>query len=92
MQEHIIHIKLMNEPRAGDSQGEHSVDRGRLDHQDEGLIVVDAGSLGEAAKNPTSLVPIQRAIRTELVHENPLDSYDVGANRARDKFPSVVGD
>jgi hypothetical protein len=33
------------------------VDGGRLDDQAESLIVVDAGPLGEAAKNPTSLVP-----------------------------------
>jgi hypothetical protein len=32
MQEHIIHIKLMNHPGARDSQGEHGVDHGRLDH------------------------------------------------------------
>jgi hypothetical protein len=33
------------------------VSGGRLDHWVEGLIIVDARPLGEAAKNPASLVP-----------------------------------
>jgi hypothetical protein len=71
MQEHILHIKLMNWPGARDGQGEHDADRGRLDHRTKGLIVVDAGSLGEAAKDLESLVPLQRTGGFELVLENP---------------------
>jgi hypothetical protein len=56
VQECILDIKLMNRPGARDGQGEHGADHGRLDHRAEGLIVVDAGSLCEAAKNPASLV------------------------------------
>jgi hypothetical protein len=68
------------------------VDRGRLDHQAEDLIIVDAGSLGEAVKNPLSLVPVQGAVRIELVLENPLAGDDVGANGMRDKMSGVIGD
>jgi hypothetical protein len=68
------------------------MDHGRLDHQAEGLIVVDAVSLGDAMKNSVSIVPFQRAIGIELVLENPLVGDDVGINGARDKIPSVVGD
>jgi hypothetical protein len=92
VQEHIIRIKPVNRPGAGDDQGEHGADCGRLDHRGECLIVVDAGSLGEAAKNPTSLVPVQGAIRIELVLKNPLAGDDVGANRTRDKISCVFGD
>jgi hypothetical protein len=92
VQEHIFHIELMNRPGAGDSYGEDSADRGRLDHRAEGLIVVNVGSLGEAAKNPVSLVPFQGAIRIELVLENALAGDDVGANGVTDKIPGVVGD
>jgi hypothetical protein len=92
VQECILDIKLMNRPGARDGQGEHGADRGRLDHWAEGLIVVDARSLGEAAKNPASLVSFQRAIRIKLVLENPLVGDDVGANGMRDKIPGVVGD
>jgi hypothetical protein len=92
MQKHILHIKLMNRPGAGDGQGEHGADHDQLDHWAKGLNVVDVGSLGEAAKNPVSLVPVQGAVGVELVLENPLAGDDVGANWARDKIPCVVGD
>jgi hypothetical protein len=46
----------MNRPGVGDDWGEHDADCGWLDHQAEGLIVVDARSLGEATKDPASLV------------------------------------
>jgi hypothetical protein len=92
MQEHILHIELVNQLGEGDNQGEHGADRGRLEHWDEGLIIVDTGSLGEAAKNPASLVSVQVVIGIELVLENPLTDDDVGANRMRDKILGVVDD
>jgi hypothetical protein len=92
MQEHILHIKLMIQSGAGDNQGEHGADHGRIDHRAEGLIVVNVGSLGEAMKDPTSLVLFQRAIGVELVLENLFACDDVRANGARDKIPGVVGD
>jgi hypothetical protein len=92
MQEHILHIKLMNGPGVGDGQGVHSADRGQLDHRIECLIVVNAGSLGEAVKDAASLIPFQRAIRVELVLENTFASDDIGANGTRDKVLGVVGD
>jgi hypothetical protein len=92
MQEHILHIKLMNWQGARDGQGEHDADRGRLDHRAECLITVDAGSLGEAEKDPTSLVPFQGSVRVELVLENPFAGDDIGANGVRDKISGVVGD
>jgi hypothetical protein len=57
------------------------VDHGRLDHRAEGLIVVDVGSLGEATKDPMS-----------LVLQNPFVSDDIGANGVRDKISGIVGD
>jgi hypothetical protein len=92
VQERIIHIKLMNWPGPRDGLGEHGVDRGQLNHRAEGLIVVNAGSLDEAVKNPTNLVPFQGAIGIKLVLENPLADEDVGANGVRDKIPGVVDD
>jgi hypothetical protein len=81
VQERILYIELMNGPRAGDGQGEHRADDVRLDHRPESLIVVDAGPLGEAAKNLASLVPFQGTVRVELVPEDPIVGDDVGANR-----------
>jgi hypothetical protein len=63
------------------------VDYGRLDHRAEGLIIVDTGSLGEAAKDSTNRILFQRAIRVELVHGNPFAGDNVGTNRERDKIP-----
>jgi hypothetical protein len=92
VQERILHIKLMNRPRVEDGQGENSVDRGWLDHRAEGLIVVDVESPSEAVKDPTRLVPFQRAVEVEHVIENPFDGDDVGANGVRNKIPGVVAD
>jgi hypothetical protein len=92
VQERIHHIKLMNRPGAEDGQGEHGADRGRLDHQVEGLIIVEVGSLGEGVKDPASLVPFQRVVRVELVFENRFACDDVGTNGARNKISDVVGD
>jgi hypothetical protein len=82
----------MNRLGAGDDQGEHGADHGRLDHRAKGLIVVDAGSLGEAMNDPGSLVPLQRAVEVELMLKNPFAGDDIIANGARDKIPGVVGD
>jgi hypothetical protein len=41
-------------------------------------------------KDPTSLIPFQGAIRIKLVLEDPFTGDDVGANKTRDKIPSVV--
>jgi hypothetical protein len=68
------------------------MDRGRLDHRAEGLIVVDDESLGEAAKNPASLVSVQGVIKIELVLENSLVGDDVRTNGTRDKIQGVVSD
>jgi hypothetical protein len=92
VQERVLYIELMNGQGAGGGQGEHRADGGRLGHRVEGLIVVNAGPLGEAAKNPASLVPFQGAVGVELVLEDPFVGDDVGANRTRDKLPSIVGD
>jgi hypothetical protein len=43
-------------------------------------------------KNPTSLVPFQGAIGVKLVIEDSFAGDDIGANRMRDKIPSVIGD
>jgi hypothetical protein len=48
--------------------------------------------LGEATKDSACLVPFQRAIGVELVLEDPFTGDNVGANRARDKISSIVGD
>jgi hypothetical protein len=48
--------------------------------------------MGEAMKDPASLILFQRVVGVELVLENPFAGDDVRANRARDKILGVVGD
>jgi hypothetical protein len=50
------------------------------DGRAESLIVVDARSLGEIAKDPVSLVPFQRVIGVELVPEKSFVGDNIGAN------------
>lgn len=91
MEEGILHIQLVNWPIAGDRQAEDGADCGRLDDGAEDLVEVDAVELGEAAKDPASLVPIQTAVGLELVVEDPLASDDIGTVWAGDQVPCTVG-
>jgi hypothetical protein len=92
MQECVLHIKLVDKSGMGDDQRKHHAKGGLLDHWAEGLIVVNTGPLGEAMKDPMSLVLLQGVIRVELVLKDPFAGDDVGTNKTRDKIPSVVGD
>jgi hypothetical protein len=92
MQEHILHIKLVDGPGMLDGQGKHHANGGWIDNRAKCLIVVDVGPLGEAVKNPTGLVPFQGDVGVEFVLEDPFIGDDVGANRMRDNIPSVVSD
>jgi hypothetical protein len=56
----------MNRPGASDDQGEHSAYRDRLDNQAKGLIVVDAGLLGEAMKAQRALYHSKEASKLNL--------------------------
>jgi hypothetical protein len=49
------------------------------------------GALGEPLEDPTSLVPVQRAIHLEFVLEDPLVGDDIGPRRPRNQVPHVVG-
>jgi hypothetical protein len=81
----------VDSPGTEDDQGKHRVDGGQLDHRAEGLIIVDAGPLGEAVKDPMSLITCS-SHQVELVLDDPFVGDDVGANRMRDKILSVAGD
>jgi hypothetical protein len=90
VEEGILDVELVDGPTSGDSQSQHSPDGGRLDDGAEGLIIVHLGALGEPPEDPTSLVPVQRAIRLELVLEDPLTSDNVGPRRLRNQVPCAV--
>jgi hypothetical protein len=85
MKKGILHIQLM------EGEGEDGPNSSELDDGGEGLIVVYSRALSEASKDPTSLVAVERAIRGELVPEDPLVVNHVGAQWMRHQAPSVVG-
>jgi hypothetical protein len=96
MKEGVLHIQLVYGPTAGVSHGEDSADSGGFDYETEGFIVVNTRSLGEAAKDPTSLVSVQGTISMKLVLENPFSSDNVGlvgtGNKITgNKIPGAVG-
>jgi hypothetical protein len=86
MKEGVLDIELVDRP----IPGEDDADGGELDDRAEGLIVVHAEALGEAPKNPASLVAVQGAIRSQFVAKEPLASGRIGAGRTWNQVPSVV--
>jgi hypothetical protein len=73
-----------------DDQSQHNPDGGSLDNKAKGLTVVHLEALGEPTKNPMSHVLVQRAIRLELVFEDPLVSHHIGPRRPGDQVPHAV--
>jgi hypothetical protein len=57
----------MDRPVPGEGEGEDDSNGGELDDGAEGLIVVHSRALGEASKDPTSLVAIEGAARGQPV-------------------------
>jgi hypothetical protein len=90
MDKGALDVELVHGPTPGDSQSPHSPNGGRLDDRVEGLIVVHPRTLSEPPKDPTSLVPVKRAIRLELVLEDPLAEDDIGPRRPRNQVPRAV--
>jgi hypothetical protein len=52
--------------------------------------ILITGALGEPSEDPTSLVPVKRVIRLELVLEDPLVGDHIGPRRLRNQVPCVV--
>ena len=82
----------MNGPRTRESQGQHSADGCGLHNGTENLSEVYTGALGEAAKDPSCLVALKRAISLEFVFENPFACHHIGMRRLWKEIPGVVGE
>jgi hypothetical protein len=90
MKKGILHVELVDRPRARCSNAENNVDGGRFNNWIEGLIIVDAVLLRETLDNLASLVSSKRTISIILVLENPLASDDVGTRWTRNQPSGVV--
>ena len=84
MEEGILNVQLVNGPPARERQGQNCANGRWLDHKTKSLIEVHTWALSEPAKNPASLVPLQRTISLELVLVDPLAGDQIGARRPRD--------
>ena len=82
----------MDRPLSRGHDAEDNLNGSRLDDGPEGLVVVDAVALGEAADDSASLVASQGAIRVELMPEDPLAGDHVGDGRTGNKAPGGVVD
>jgi hypothetical protein len=91
MEEGVLDVELMDRPILGEGKGEDDTNGGELDDKAEGLIVVHSGALGEAPKDPTCLVVVEGAIRSQLVAEEPLAGDHVSARRTWHQVLGVVG-
>jgi hypothetical protein len=92
VEEDILHIELLNGPVTGDSSGEHRVNSEQFYNWAESLNVVDSRALSETPKDPTGLVAIKGPVSTELVHEDPLASDNVGALRSGNQLTGPIAD
>jgi hypothetical protein len=90
MEKSILHIKLMDRPRAGQCQGEDHPNSGWLDNWTKCLIIINPRALCETTEDPASLVAVKRAIRLELVTENPLASDEVDTRGAGHQCPGLI--
>jgi hypothetical protein len=62
VEEGILYIELAYGPILGHNNAKDGADHGRLDNRAEGLVVVNAGLLGEAADDPACLVSGEGAV------------------------------
>ena len=90
VKEGVLHVQLMNRPAARECQGEHYANYSRLYNWTEGLIEVHARALGEAAKDPARLVPLQSSISMELVLEDLFAGDHISTRWPRNQIPGLI--
>jgi hypothetical protein len=71
-------------------EGEHSLDRRRLDHRRKGLTEVDAGMLRKAADDLACFIVRQRTICIIFVPENPFSSNHISVRMTRNASPCLI--
>jgi hypothetical protein len=83
VEEGVRHIELVDRPVPGQCQSQNSPNGGRLDHQTEGLVVVDPRALDEASEHITGLVPLQGLVGVQLQLKDPFPGDHVGTRGSR---------
>jgi hypothetical protein len=57
----------------------------------EGLIIINAGTLHEPTKNPSSLVPLECPIDPKPLLEDPLADVNIGVAGVQNQVSNVIG-
>jgi hypothetical protein len=91
VEQDVLDIQLVHRLAPEEGQSQHGANGGGLHDEAESLIVVHTGALGEPTKDPACLVPVQRAIRLELVLEDPLARHHIDSTWSWYQVPGVVG-
>ena len=91
MEESILDVQLVNQPRARPSQCKNKTDCGRLDDWTKSLLIINPWALSETSKHPPGLVTIKRAISQKLVTINPFTGDDVNTGWTGNQSLGVVG-
>jgi hypothetical protein len=89
MEKYIAHINLTECPPTGDNNGENQTNGSRLHNRTKSVIIVNTMPLGEATSNKTSLVLLNRTIRTMLGFKNPLAANNICARWTRNMGPCI---
>jgi hypothetical protein len=90
VEEGVLHIELLNRPGVRCGESKHRADGGRFYNRAESLVVVHPRALSEVLENLASLVAVESPIGEELVCEDPLTIYDVGAMGPGNKFSCPI--
>ena len=90
VEERVLDVELVDRLVSCRGEMQHGPNGGRLDHQGEGLVEVQARALGEATHNLACFHAFQPAISMKLVFEDPFPSDDGSARGSRYKLPSAV--
>jgi hypothetical protein len=62
VEEGILDIEMMDRSVPGEGEGEDDLNDDELDDRAGGLVIVHSGALGEASKDSTGLVTVERAV------------------------------
>ena len=90
VQERIGNIEQLGAPAARRGDGEHRLDRGRLDNWCERLVKIHASLLCQATNDPSCLVSLKGSIGVQLMLENPFVVDDMSSRRTVDETPCPI--
>ncbi|CAL1367485.1 unnamed protein product [Linum trigynum] len=90
MKKCVVDIQLVKMPSASGSNSNDTANNDELGYWDESVMVINAFDLGEAFRNETSLVALNRPIRVELDLEDPFTLDNLFTRRKESESPGAI--